>query len=133
MSKRFVITSMLFVCCFIALIAGCTQYTSPLIEGEYSSLEGTSISTFFSSWGKPSQFVYNTDGSSTIQWKNIYSDIKSLGFLIPDASLRKLQKYSSIVCELSVNVDSFGKVKRHALLCSQDVQNKARQSIALAE
>lgn len=124
MNTRFIIVSTASVCFFIFFIVGCTQYRSSFLEKDISSLQGTSISTLFSSWGKPSQFVYNADGSSSMKWKNMYSDKDSLSLLLSDSSRNKLNKYSSIVCELSVDVDSLGKVKNHTVLCSEDVTSR---------
>ena len=128
---RLIILSTCSLCFFIFFVAGCTQYKSPLLKEELSSLQGTSISTLLSSWGKPSQFMYNADGSSQLQWKNIYSDKETLSFLLSHSSLDKLNKYSSLICEFSVDVDSLGKIKRHTVLCSENLQSK--QTIAFIE
>ena len=123
MNTKLIIVSTVCLCTFLFSISGCTQYRSTLLEKDISLLQGTSISTRFSSWGKPSQFTYNADGSSQLQWKNIYSDKASLTSLLSDTSLDKLKHDASIICAFSVEVDSFGKVKSHTASCSQDLQN----------
>lgn len=135
MNKKLLVLSSISLCSIIFFIVGCTKYNAVLLQEEYSSLQGASISTFFSSWGKPSQFLYNSDGSSTVQWKNIYSETDALALLLPQKAIDKIKKYPSVICELSVDVDTLGKVKNHALLCSQDSYNKAKlpnNAIALA-
>lgn len=128
MQYKRVISSSLITLFLVVLIVGCTRYKTAVLKvSDNTSLQGSSIIAMLQSLGKPTTVTYYNDETSQLEWTSVTTTFEKIQPFLKNTKIQ--ERKGSLLCDITITVDTLGKMNTHSLTCYQYTKEPAADSV----